>query len=164
MLFGPAHSEHVVSAWHMRKCQVDRAPIEVEQPARQAYTCMPFSHVTVGEIARDCRFTRGALVKLAPQYNEPLPQADIRLPKMVRLVLKSLFRATWAETSRWLCTVRMTRYLAVYLIFFAFNLIVSSFTKMPLPLYGSGFRHARISAANCLTTSLSTPSSRILVG
>jgi len=54
--------------------------------------------------------------------------------------------------------------LSDYLIFFAFNLIVSSLTKMPFPLYGSGFRHARISAANCITTSFSTPSSRIRVG
>lgn len=51
-----------------------------------------------------------------------------------------------------------------YLIFFAFNLIVSSFTKIPFPLYGSGTLHARILAANCITTSLSTPSNRILVG
>jgi hypothetical protein len=52
----------------------------------------------------------------------------------------------------------------IYLIFFAFSLMVSSFTNMPFPLYGSGFRHARISAANCITTSLSIPSSNIRVG
>ena len=34
-----------------------------------------------------------------------------------------------------------------YLIFFAFSLIVSSFTKIPFPLYGSGFLHSLISAA-----------------
>ncbi len=51
-----------------------------------------------------------------------------------------------------------------YLIFLAFNLIVSSLTNIPFPLYGSGFRQARISAANCITTSFSTPSSKILVG
>ena len=51
-----------------------------------------------------------------------------------------------------------------HLIFFAFNLIVSSFTKIPFPLYGSGFLHIRIFAANCITTSFSIPSSSIRVG
>lgn len=51
-----------------------------------------------------------------------------------------------------------------YFIFFAFNLIVSPLTKMPFPLYGSGFLHSRISAANWLTTCLSHPSNSILVG
>ena len=35
-----------------------------------------------------------------------------------------------------------------HLIFFAFNLIVSPFTKMPFPLYGSGTLHFLIFAAN----------------
>lgn len=35
-----------------------------------------------------------------------------------------------------------------YLILFAFNLIVSPLTKIPFPLYGSGFLHFLISAAN----------------
>lgn len=51
-----------------------------------------------------------------------------------------------------------------YLIFLAFNLIVSSFTKIPFPLYGSGTLHLRILAAKLITTSLSMPSSNILVG
>ena len=56
------------------------------------------------------------------------------------------------------------QHLSHYLIFLAFNLIVSPFTKIPFPLYGSGFLHSRISAANCITTSLFAPSSSILVG
>lgn len=52
----------------------------------------------------------------------------------------------------------------VYLIFFGFNLIVSSFTKMPFPLYGSGFLHRLMLAANEFTASLSIPSNNILVG
>ena len=52
----------------------------------------------------------------------------------------------------------------IYLIFFAFNLIVSPLTKIPFPLYGSGFLHILILAANCITTSLSHPSSKIRVG
>lgn len=53
---------------------------------------------------------------------------------------------------------------ALYLTFFCFNLIVSSFTKIPLPLYGSGTRHLRISAANWFSSSRLIPSSRIRVG
>lgn len=52
----------------------------------------------------------------------------------------------------------------IYLIFFGFTRIVSSFTKMPFPLYGSGFLHSLIFAANSATTCFSHPSSRILVG
>ena len=37
---------------------------------------------------------------------------------------------------------------AHHLIFFAFSVMVSPLTKMPFPLYGSGFLHMRISAAN----------------
>lgn len=51
-----------------------------------------------------------------------------------------------------------------YLIFFAFNRIVSSSTKIPLPLYGSGTLHFLIFAAKLLTTSFSDPSNSILVG
>ena len=35
-----------------------------------------------------------------------------------------------------------------YLIFFAFSLMVSPLTKIPFPLYGSGFLHILIFAAN----------------
>lgn len=35
-----------------------------------------------------------------------------------------------------------------HLIFFAFNLMVSSLTNIPFPLYGSGFLHILIFAAN----------------
>lgn len=35
-----------------------------------------------------------------------------------------------------------------YLIFFAFSFIVSPLTKIPFPLYGSGFLHILIFAAN----------------
>lgn len=35
-----------------------------------------------------------------------------------------------------------------HLMFFAFSLIFSLFTKIPFPLYGSGFLHSLISAAN----------------
>lgn len=48
--------------------------------------------------------------------------------------------------------------------FLFFSLIVSPFTKMPLPLYGSGTRHFLILAANCMTTSFSGPSSSRRVG
>lgn len=51
-----------------------------------------------------------------------------------------------------------------HLIFFAFSLIVSPFTNIPFPLYGSGFLHILIFAANCITTSFSTPSSNMRVG
>jgi hypothetical protein len=51
-----------------------------------------------------------------------------------------------------------------YLIFFDFSLIVSPFTKMPFPLYGSGTLQARIFAANESTTSFSGPSSKMRVG
>lgn len=51
-----------------------------------------------------------------------------------------------------------------HLIFFAFSLMVSPLTKIPLPLYGSGRLHSRISAANCVTRRLFTLSSRMRVG
>lgn len=52
----------------------------------------------------------------------------------------------------------------IYLIFFAFSLMVSPFTNMPLPLYGSGTLHLLICAANSSITSFSTPSNNIRVG
>lgn len=52
----------------------------------------------------------------------------------------------------------------VYDTFLFFSLIVSPFTKIPLPLYGSGTRHFLIFAANCMTTSFSGPSSSKRVG
>lgn len=51
-----------------------------------------------------------------------------------------------------------------YLIFFCFNLIVSSLINTPFPLYGSGFLHSLILPANDITSSRLIPSSRILVG
>lgn len=51
-----------------------------------------------------------------------------------------------------------------YDTFLFFSLIVSPFTKIPLPLYGSGTRHFLIFAANCMTTSFSGPSSSKRVG
>lgn len=51
-----------------------------------------------------------------------------------------------------------------YLALLFFSLIVSLFTKIPFPLYGSGFLHIRIFAANCITTSFSGPSSNSRVG
>ena len=52
----------------------------------------------------------------------------------------------------------------LYDTFLFFSLIVSPFTKIPLPLYGSGTRHFLIFAANCMTTSFSGPSNSNLVG
>ena len=52
----------------------------------------------------------------------------------------------------------------VYFVLLFFSLIVSPFTKIPLPLYGSGFLHIRIFAANCITTSFSGPSNSNRVG
>lgn len=51
----------------------------------------------------------------------------------------------------------------IYLIFFCFNLIVSSLINTPLPLYGSGFLQFLTTPAKLMSTSRSGPSSRMRV-
>src|SRR5262245_59040894 len=57
-------------------------------------------------------------------------------------------------------TVRMSRlsYFAACAVLPALRRTFSPWYRMPLPLYGSGGRTLRISAATCPTNSLSTPS------
>lgn len=61
-------------------------------------------------------------------------------------------------------SIKIIGMFSLYLIFLFFNLISSPFTKIPLPLYGSGTLHFLICAANSNTTSFSGPSNNIRVG
>src|SRR4051794_4548309 len=83
---------------------------------------------------------------------------------MTQLALTIKTRHTQILIYKFVHAATSEKYMPPHLIFFALSLIVSSFTKMPFPLYGSGFRQARISAANCVMACLSGPSSNILVG
>jgi len=63
-----------------------------------------------------------------------------------------------------LSTPRRRTFMHVVQRFTFLILMVSSSTKIPFPLYGSGFLHLLISAANWLTMCLSIPLSTISVG
>jgi hypothetical protein len=81
-------------------------------------------------------------------------------------IRRVFFNRQWCDTT----PIRMVQiytmignaYLPPILLFF--SLIVSPLTKIPLPLYGSGFLHFLMFAANCMTTSFSGPSSSKRVG